>query len=101
MLQGLICPEPRAPAGMPLMFGVNLMVFRALSIRIGGRVTLRIYDVTGRLVKTLVDGIETPGRKATTWDGYGRRGEKVASGVYFYRMTAPGYEKTCRMVITR
>jgi flagellar hook assembly protein FlgD len=67
----------------------------------GGRVTLRIYDVAGRLVRTLADGVETPGRKTAIWDGKSNRGQRVASGVYFYRMTAPGFEKTSRMVMMK
>jgi hypothetical protein len=65
----------------------------------GGDVTLRIYDVSGRLVRTLVDGTEGPGVKTVTWDGRNDRGQTVSSGVYFYRMTAPGFEMTQKMVL--
>jgi len=67
----------------------------------GGRVSLRIYDVGGRLVRTLVDGVETAGRKAVTWRGRDNRGQRVSTGVYFYRMTAPGFEKTRKMVLLK
>jgi hypothetical protein len=67
----------------------------------GGHVTLRIYDVGGRLVRTLVDGAETPGRKTVTWEGRNNRGQQVATGVYFYRMTAPGFEKTRKMIMIK
>jgi hypothetical protein len=50
-------------------------------------VTLRIYDVAGRLVATLVDEIESPGGYEATWNGAGDGGEPVASGIYFYRLT--------------
>jgi hypothetical protein len=65
----------------------------------GGVVSLRIYDVGGRLVRTLVDGIEEPGEKRVTWSGRNDLGSRVATGVYFYRMTAPGYELTKKMVL--
>ncbi len=65
----------------------------------GGMVTLRIYDVAGRLVKTLIDGQQTAGGKSAAWNGTNNRGSRVASGVYFYRMTAPGFESTRKMVL--
>jgi hypothetical protein len=65
----------------------------------GGNVALRIYDVRGRLVRTLVDGTRTAGEKSVVWDGRNSRGARVATGVYFYRMRAPGYEKTRKMIL--
>ncbi len=67
----------------------------------GGHVTLRIYEVSGRLVRTLADRVETPGKKTAIWDGHSNQGQRVASGVYFFRMTAPGFEKTSRMVMMK
>jgi VCBS repeat-containing protein len=65
----------------------------------GGRVTLRVYDVAGRMVRTLVDGLETSGEKRVTWNGRNDHGSLVSTGVYFYRMTAPGFEMTKKMVL--
>ncbi|HMA75789.1 MAG TPA: FlgD immunoglobulin-like domain containing protein [Candidatus Krumholzibacteriaceae bacterium] len=67
----------------------------------GGIVTLRIYDVSGRLIRTVLNGPQTSGQKTVTWNGRDSRGLNVASGVYFYRLTAPGYKKTLRMVLLR
>jgi len=67
----------------------------------GGKVTLRIYDACGRLVRTLRDDVEKPGRKSVTWDGRNNNGQRASTGVYFYRMTAPGFERTLKMVIMR
>lgn len=67
----------------------------------GGHVSVRIYDVAGRLLRTLVDGNETPGRKTVTWNGRNNSGQGVATGVYFCRMTAPGFEQTRKMVIMK
>jgi hypothetical protein len=66
-----------------------------------GKVTLRIYDVRGRLVRTLVDGVQTPGEKRVVWYGRDNRGNRVATGVYFYRMTAPGVTVTKKMLLLR
>jgi hypothetical protein len=64
----------------------------------GGKVTLRVFDVSGKLVRTMVDDMESPGQKTARWDGTNERGEHVASGIYFYRMTAPGYVEKRKMV---
>ena len=63
----------------------------------GGWVSLKVYDVVGRVVDILVDGLENPGRKTVTWDGTNSHGRRVASGVYFYRLDAPGYRQTRKM----
>jgi len=52
------------------------------------RVTLRIVDVQGRIVRTLVDGIMDPGRYRATWGGEGAGGRAVSSGVYFAELGA-------------
>ncbi len=61
-----------------------------------GRVTLRIFDVTGRLVATLEDGMREAGRYDVSWDA-----ANVAGGVYFCRMTAPGFTEMRRMVLIK
>jgi hypothetical protein len=66
-----------------------------------GRVTLRVYDVAGRLVRTLVDEVRDAGSYREVWDGTNKHGSGVASGVYFYRMNAKGFEQTRKMVILK
>jgi len=53
-----------------------------------GRVRLSIFDVSGRLVRTMVDGIRGAGDQRVTWDGTDDRGSRVGSGVYLYRLQA-------------
>jgi hypothetical protein len=65
----------------------------------GGKVTVRIYDVSGRLVLTLVDRMESAGQKSARWNGANQNGMHVASGIYFYRLEAPGYARTLKMVL--
>ncbi|MEE9270030.1 MAG: FlgD immunoglobulin-like domain containing protein [Candidatus Krumholzibacteria bacterium] len=68
----------------------------------GGRVSLRIYDAGGRLVRTLVDAnVRTPGERQVMWDGRNTRGRRVASGIYFYRLQGPGFSKTRKMVLVK
>ena len=63
--------------------------------------TLRVFDVTGRLVTTLVSGDIEPGEHTAVWDGTDARGETVASGVYLYRYEACGETATGRMVLLK
>ena len=51
-------------------------------------VRLEVFDVEGRRVATLVDGKMPPGRHRVRWDGTDRNGRPVATGTYFYRLTA-------------
>lgn len=52
------------------------------------RVVLTIYDVSGRIVRRLLDENVTFGRTDVTWDGHNDNGTRVGSGVYFYRFQA-------------
>jgi flagellar hook assembly protein FlgD len=51
-------------------------------------VSLSIYDISGRLIRTLVDRTMDPGVYAEEWSGRDAKGNAVASGVYFYRLSA-------------
>jgi hypothetical protein len=63
------------------------------------RVRLAVYDTSGRLVRTLVDGVREPGVKSVAWDGRNGIGRPVASGVYFYRITAGEFVQTRKMLL--
>ena len=67
----------------------------------GGQVSLMVFDVSGRVVRTLVDGHQTEGSRSITWNGTNDRGQSIASGIYFYRMAAPGFTETKKMVLLR
>ncbi len=67
----------------------------------GGPVTLRIYDIAGRLVRTLFDGLQAAGSKTVRWDGTNDLDQRVSSGVYFCRLTAPGFGQTHKLVLVR
>ena len=57
-------------------------------IPFSSHVVLKIYDVTGREVRTLVDEERSSGSHTIVWDGKDETGRNVASGTYIYRMTA-------------
>ena len=69
-------------------------------------VTLTIYDVRGRVVRTLVLGHQPAGiyqsrSKAAHWDGRNHLGEKVVTGVYFYTLKAGDYTATRKLLIRK
>jgi hypothetical protein len=65
------------------------------------RASLRIYDICGRLVRTLADGDHQAGRHAADWDGKSPDGTAVRSGVYFYRMEAGSACLTGKITLIR
>jgi flagellar hook assembly protein FlgD len=64
-------------------------------------VSLRVYNVAGQLVKTLVDEEKTPGEHQVIWDGKNQQGDDVASGVYFYRLSISDFSDSRRMVLLK
>lgn len=66
-----------------------------------GFVELKIYDVAGRLVRTLISEDKAPGSYTVQWDGRDDRGAPVASGVYLYRLEAGAYRAARKMVLMR
>ena len=78
----------------------------ATSIRFGlprpGHVTLRVFDVRGRAVRTVVDERRPAGSYREFWSGTDDSGRRVADGVYFYRLDLDGKLRTARrMVVLR
>jgi hypothetical protein len=66
-----------------------------------GNVTIQIYDVSGRLVATLLNSYKEIGRHRVEWNGKNVSGSLVPSGIYFYRMRSAGYEATKKMLLVR
>ena len=65
-------------------------------------VSLRIFDVSGRLVRALIDGeVYGQGRGEVTWNGRDNNGRQVAAGVYFYRLDVGEYSETKRMALVK
>ena len=65
------------------------------------KVSLRVYDVAGRLIRTLTDGEWDAGRHSIAWDGHNESGSSVASGVYFYRLESKDFSGTKKMVLLK
>ncbi len=64
-------------------------------------VTIEIYDVSGRLVQTLVNGEKEAGRYEVKWDGRSASGSSVASGVYLYRIDAQSFTQVKTMMLVK
>jgi hypothetical protein len=67
----------------------------------GSRVQLDLYDVRGRLVRTLVDGAAVPGTRRIVWDGRDGDGHRLPAGLYLCRMRAPGTMRTEKLMLAR
>jgi len=66
-----------------------------------GRVRVTVYDMHGRLVKTLLDDYRAAGQQKLTWDGSNSRNLKVSSGVYFFRIQAPEGQVVQRVAVVK
>jgi hypothetical protein len=95
---------PEASAGTALAVHPNPFNPTATieySVPTAGRVTLTVYGLAGRLVATLVDDERERGRYETTWRGTSDDGVRVASGVYFVKLTTETSESTGRLVLLK
>jgi hypothetical protein len=71
------------------------------SLQQDGYVILRIYNIKGQLVRTLVEGERSSGEHLFTWDGKDALGRSVSSGTYFSTLTVNGEKTTRKMVLVR
>ena len=73
----------------------------AFELKVPTRVTLRVYDVTGRLVTTLLDEERPAGDNFVPWDGRNSTGNNVGSGVYFYALQTERRTFSRKMVLIK
>ncbi|TET47383.1 T9SS type A sorting domain-containing protein [candidate division TA06 bacterium] len=78
----------------PNPFSKSTMI--SYSVAVTGRVTLKVYDTSGRLVETLVDEYREPGSHGVQWSP-----ETLASGIYFYRLDTQGFVNIKKMILVR
>ena len=99
---------------VPLSFGLqqnypnpfNPSTTIELSVPEQAHVVMRVYDVLGREIVTLLEGTRAPGLYRVSWDGKDAGGLSVRSGVYYCRMTAQGtsgkiFAQTRQMVVVK
>jgi hypothetical protein len=73
----------------------------AFELPADSRVSLEVYDVTGRRIRTLAAESMVTGKHEIAWDGTDESGSRVAAGVYLYRLRAGELTATRRMVVIR
>ncbi len=64
-------------------------------------VKLTVYDISGRLIRTLIEGYYAPGHYQITWNGKDDNGISVASGVYLYRLQAGNHQYIRKMMLMK
>lgn len=100
-------PEPAAPRPTELVLHQNVpnpfnpTTCLEFDLPRAGEVELFVYDVTGRRVATLVQGRLEAGHHDVVWSARSERGERAASGIYFYRLRVDGEAKTRRMTLLK
>ena len=70
-------------------------------LRAKGLVTIKVFDVSGRLVRTLVDGVREAGGHSVVWDGWNDSGREAESGIYFCKMETAGFSAVKKLVLLR
>ena len=65
------------------------------------QVTISVYDMLGRFVKTLVNSTQEPGVKAIQWDATNEQGNRVSAGVYIYKLKAGDFMETKEMILLK
>ncbi len=80
----------------PNPFNPTTAIGYQLSSAAGGHVTLKVYNVLGQEVATLVSGVKRPGNYTVNFDG-----SRLSSGVYFYSLRVDGFSKTMKMMLLK
>lgn len=83
-----------ALANYPNPFNPTTVI--SYGLHTGGLVTLRVYDILGREVRTLVNGYQDSGIHTATFDG-----SNLSSGIYFCRLTAPGSTQVKKILLMK
>lgn len=65
------------------------------------RVTLRVFDLTGRTVAEPADGFQSVGTHRLVWEGRDDRGRHVPNGIYFYSFRAGDFERSGKLMVAR
>jgi len=83
----------------PNPFSPSTLITFSLVTR--GEVRLTVYNIQGRLIRTLVAGSHPAGEHEVAWDGTDEYGIDVAAGVYLYRLRSGELEETRKMILLR
>jgi hypothetical protein len=90
-------PTSLTSSAWPNPFRGNTVI--SYSLPRAGNVSVTVYDVTGRPVKTLLNNHANPGNFTTTWDGRADNGAPVSAGVYFYTLVTDNSKLTRKLTL--
>jgi len=86
----------------PNPFNAETTIRYTLSPRMARqRTSLKIYNVLGQKVRTLVDEVQPAGDHTVQWDGRDYQGRPVSTGIYFYRLQSGSHSNTKKLVLLR
>jgi hypothetical protein len=95
-------------AGVPVQLSMNVYpnplrsrVAIAWELPVAGRVSIKVYDAAGRVVRDLASGYMGAGRHSVTWDGRAADGRRIANGVYFCKLTTVVGARQQKIVIAK
>ncbi|UCF79637.1 MAG: T9SS type A sorting domain-containing protein [Candidatus Eiseniibacteriota bacterium] len=97
--RAVLSPQSKLVGNHPNPF--NPMTRIRFVVSRSGRVVLRVFDIGGRPVRTLLDAWRDAKGYEVTWDGRDDMGNPIASGIYFLKLEAPGHTETKKMVLIR
>ena len=101
---GEIASRPLAfslSSNYPNPFNANTFMILTISGQNPVPAALKIYNILGQEVRTLMEGTVTPGSRVVVWDGKDERGRELASGVYFARLQVGNFAHTRKLILTR
>ena len=100
--------EEYSPASVPVKLTLNVYpnplrtrAVIAWALPVGGRVSLKVYDATGRVVRDLVSERMDAGRYSVRWDGRAADGRRIANGVYFCKLVTAVGARQQKLVIAK
>jgi flagellar hook assembly protein FlgD len=97
--------EGQTPTGFSLSQNYpnpfNMSTTIGYSLQNGGHVRVIVANILGQTVSMIADGFQPAGRHDVAWDGRDSRGAEVASGIYFFRVQADGFNQTRKMVLLK
>ena len=99
--QDVATDRARVSAPFPNPFNPHTSIRFAVPGEVGQPVTIAVFDLRGRRVRTLVDGFQEPGEHIIDWDGLTDSRESATSGVYIYSVTIGGFSTSGKLALLR
>ena len=70
-------------------------------IPVESRVLIQVFDIQGRFVKTLMNNMESPGKKSILWNATNQIGEPVSAGMYLYLIQTEAFKEVRKMLLLK